>query len=443
MLGATIYATVGSDEKAEHLMKTYTIPREHIFNSRDSSFLPGVMKATNGRGVDIVLNSLSGELFRASCECVTDCGKLIDLTKKDRPRGAQPAMLLRSNAVYAAVDLTDYVRLRPEKCKQLLQRILGLYTQGYICPVRPVQTFAADSVVGCLRYMQSGRHVGKLRISFNSPGKQLEPSFPQESMTFRSDATYLLVGGLGGLGKGIARWMAEHNVKNLMFLSRSAGATVPNQELFCELESQGCSVTVVQGNICNVTDVETAISSAPMPLKGIINLSMVLEDKSLLQMSLDEWNTATGPKVQGTWNLHKVSAGLDLDFFMLLSSMCGILGMPGQASYASANTFMDSFVQYRHSLGLLASVIDLGAVDGIGHVADNPQVLERSKWMKHLIMSQEELFSTVTVAISRSLPSQDETEYSGYTNPAQIMTGFRNTTTASAADSFNGNTLFF
>ena len=108
-----------------------------------------------------------------------------------------------------------------------------------------------------------------------------------------------------------------------------------------------------------MSDVEKAISASPAPLKGIFNLSM-LQDGSLLAMSLTDWKAATQPKVQGTWNLHAASQDTDLDFFVLFSSMCGIMGMPGQANYSAGNTFMDAFVQCRHSQSLPASIIDVG-----------------------------------------------------------------------------------
>ncbi|GIJ99998.1 type I iterative polyketide synthase [Aspergillus viridinutans] len=437
MLGATIYATVSSKEKGDYLIKTYGIPENHIFSSRDSSFLSEAMNATHGRGVDIVLNTLSGELFHASCECVTECGKLIDLAKGNSQLSGKH---FRSNATYTVVDLTDYIRLKPGECQRLLKTIVDLYSRGHIQPIRPVRTFAADEIAGCFRYMQSGQHIGKLRISLHDQGRTLRPLLPPKTATFCTDAAYLLVGGLRGLGSGLARWMAEHNARNFIFLSRNAGNNPSDKELLDELESQGCSVTIIKGNVCNIADVEKAISSAPVPLKGIFNLSMVLQDESLLRISIDDWNAAIEPKVQGTWNLHKASLNHDIDYFMLFGSMCGILGMPGQANYAAANTFLDSFVQYRHQLGLPASVVDLGAVDGIGYIADNPQVLERSKWLKHVLISQKELFNMVTAAMCQSNPPSDTFKHS-YTNPAQIVTGFRDNT--NTVDPFTSNAFFF
>jgi acyl carrier protein len=155
-------------------------------------------------------------------------------------------------------------------------------------------------------------------------------------------------------------------------------------------------------------------------------------------MSLADWKAATQPKVQGTWNLHAASRGIDLDFFVLFSSMCGIIGMPGQANYSAGNTFMDAFVQYRHTQSLPASVIDVGAVEGIGWTADNTKTLERSKWLEGAIMSQRELFEAVTHAIFTSNGAKDDSPATG--EPSQIITGFR--MTSSLTEAFRGKATF-
>lgn len=309
-------------------------------------------------------------------------------------------------------------------CSSLLREIVDLYKQGHIRPITPVKTFSANDVQQCFAYMQTGQHIGKLRLSLNPQNTSIQAICAPKTMAFQSDASYLLVGGLGGLGCGISRWMVEHGARHLIFLSRGADSD-SNNDLFRELESQGCSVTAVKGSVCNPSDVRRAISSATN-LKGIFNISMVLQDASLLKMSLDEWNAATGPKIQGTWNLHDASLDQVLDFFLLFSSMGGILGIPGQANYASANTFMDAFVQFRHRSRLPASVIDIGAVQGIGHVANNPAILDNLKLLECARMSQKDLFDAITVAISYSLPPQTR-DRNRYANPAQFITGLRDT----------------
>jgi NADPH:quinone reductase-like Zn-dependent oxidoreductase len=120
MVGAEIFATVGTDEKAQHLVDTYGIPRDRIFNSRDASFLPALMQATNGRGVDLVLNSLSGELLHASWECVAEFGKMIEIGKRDLVgNGALALNVFERNRSYHGVDLGHLIRAKPTEAKRL------------------------------------------------------------------------------------------------------------------------------------------------------------------------------------------------------------------------------------------------------------------------------------------------------------------------------------
>ncbi|KAJ5971450.1 Acyl transferase/acyl hydrolase/lysophospholipase [Penicillium vulpinum] len=436
MIGAIIYATVSNEDKVEYLGTSYGIPRDHVFNSRDSSFSDRIMKSTDGRGVDLVLNSLSGDLFQASCACVAKFGKLVNLAKWTAVnQGQLPMNVFHPNMAYVVIDIIDYVECRPEESKRLLKKIIDLYKQGHIRPITPVKTFSANDLQQCFAYMQTGQHIGKLRVSINSQNTSIEAVCPPKTMSFQSDASYLLVGGLGGLGGGTARWMVEHGARHLIFLSRSADAE-SNNNLFRELKSQGCSVTAVKGSVCNPSDVKRAISCTTK-LKGISNISMVLQDASLINMTLDEWNAATGPKIQGTWNLHEASLDQNLDFFLLFSSMGGIIGIPGQANYASANTFMDAFVQFRHRSHLPASVIDIGVVQGIGHVANNPAILDKLKLLECTRMSQKDLFNAITVAISHSLPPQ--TQDGHYANLAQFITRIRGT--AGMLEGTSGKTI--
>ncbi|KAI9148457.1 KR domain-containing protein [Paramyrothecium foliicola] len=157
---------------------------------------------------------------------------------------------------------------------------------------------------------------------------------------------------------------------------------------------------------------------------------MVLQDTSLLKMSLDEWNAATATKVRSTWNLHEASLqqGLKLDMFVLLSSMCGIVGMPGLAIYACTNTFLDSFVQCCHVYDPPASVINVGAVQGIGWTAENPEVFKRSRWLEGATLTQEELFQAVSLAIAESFPRTGQDLEAGaysFLQHAQVINGFR------------------
>lgn len=278
------------------------------------------------------------------------------------------------------------------------------FNKGHITPIRPIQIFDAESVQEAFRVMQQGHHLGKLVISLRDVDGRLKMDAKAATAIrepkLEHSASYLLAGGLGGLGRSIARYLIERNARKLVFLSRSAGDGPEDANFVGELESLGCAVQLVKGSVSNKDDVVRAIQLAPN-LRGILQASMVLRDETFSRMSYEDWNTATIPKVRGTWNLHEVTAqaGIKLDFFILLSSMSGTTGLAGQSNYASANTFLDSFVQYRTGLGLRASCIDLGAVQDAGYVANDEALLKRMNLANTNGVSERELLEAIGRAI--------------------------------------------
>lgn len=258
--------------------------------------------------------------------------------------------------------------------------------------------------------MQQGEHMGKIVVSVRgvSPDDiKLDTTVATKTVETRLDptASYLLVGGLGGLGRAVSRWMVEHNARKLVYLSRNAGASTrpEDQDFIRELESMGCEVVLVQGSVSDHSDVGKAVRAAPN-LKGILQMSMVLRDEAFSRMTLDQWTAACAPKVQGTWNLHRTTLdqGVALDFFVLFSSISGVIGQPGQANYASANTFLDAFARYRSSLGLAISAIDIGAVDGIGVISKNENLRRAMKATGAYMIKEQELLEAVRAAIHLS-----------------------------------------
>lgn len=228
--------------------------------------------------------------------------------------------------------------------------------------------------------MQQGVHLGKIVVSMNTEsGPRLDAKLRKQPIHLDGSGAYLLVGGLGGLGRSISRWMVQRGARHLIFLSRSAGTSERHRDLHKELESLGCAVTFVQGSVTSVDDVNAAVARADGSLKGVLQMSMVLADQGFPRMTTHEWNTAVDPKVKGTWNLHNATlkAQADLDFFILFSSLSGVVGQPGQVNYAGANTFLDAFTNYRRGLGLPACSIDIGAVEEVGYLAENQSIMQK------------------------------------------------------------------
>ena len=279
------------------------------------------------------------------------------------------------------------------------------FAKGYFKPIRVDQTFSAPAVLDAFRYMQQGRHIGKIVLEIRDARGQLlvkDTNITKKSeASFDGGASYLLIGGLGGLGRAVSVWMVEHGAKNLTFLSRNAGSGKHDIDFTREIESMGCTVQLVCGDIVNPDDVARAVDGTPAPLKGVVQMSMVLRDQMFEGMNIEDWDAVTKPKIQGTWNLHNVtlSRGLDLDFFVLFSSLSGILGQIGQANYASANTFLDSFAQYRASMNLPCTAIDLGAMEGIGYLTDNQDLLRKMQGTGWRPVQEAELLEALNLAM--------------------------------------------
>lgn len=400
-IGAKIYATVGSEEKASFLTNQFGIPRNRIFNSRDSTFLDDIMEATNGVGVDLVLNSLSGELLHSSWKCVAPYGAMVEIGKRDMiGRGRLDLAPFEDNRTFLGGEISRLLVTHKATVARLLELALEQYLKGNFKPITPITTFDAENIKDAFRLMQKGSHIGKIVIKFPPDNELLlAPTVPLPE--FRGDVSYLLVGGLGGLGKAIASWMASHGAKNIMFLSRSAGKSKEDQAFLRELDLSGCSAQCFPCDVTDAVAVKSAIDQASLPIAGAMQMAMVLRDVGVLGMDLESWNTAARPKVEGTWNLHN-HLPKDMDFFVLFSSVCGTFGYYGQSNYASANTFLDSFVQYRQDLGLAASVIDIGPVDEVGYVSRTPDTRGTLLASLETLLTEQNFLDTLQLAMARS-----------------------------------------
>ena len=320
-----------------------------------------------------------------------------------------------------------------DNCSRLLNTIMEYFQKGYITSIRPMKVFDAASIEDAFRYMQKGQHIGRIGISIRESaediGSGLGTTKRTHMMKFHNSSSYLLVGGLGGLGRAISAWMADHNARELVFLSRSAGTGSGDESFVHELSSMGCDVKLVRGDVTNPEDVARAFAAVSGPLKGIIQMSMVLRDQNFMSMTFDEWSAITAPKIQGTWNLHDATlyAGADLDFFVLFSSLSGIIGQPGQANYASANTFLDAFAQYRQGLGLPASVIDIGAVEDVGFISQNQGLMNKMKSTGFKGITEQELLDAMAVAMMPRSARESGSSDSGFTDGDTFVLGLGST----------------
>nr|QHD56300.1 polyketide synthase [Curvularia sp. IFB-Z10] len=441
--GADIYATVSTESEVLYLVENCGLPTSHIFRATDDSFLKQVMQATDGKGVDVALNSLSGDLLHATWKCVAEFGKMIELGTTDLVgAGKLELRAFLDGRSYTGVNLEALVAKKQSVVKGLLQSTVRLLKEGSIAPLTPRVAYEASHLEDAIKHVQENKDSNRVMLQLRgSDGKLNNGSsnvkVADDMFTIDKTASYLLAGGLGGIGTVIARHLVENGARRIVCFSRNPGARPEEMDTIREFESMGCEVVLVKGDMVNKEDVFRAVKQAPN-LKGILHSPMLLQDEAFRNMTLEQWIKATGPKVKGAWYLHEATmeAGINLDFFVFLSSMSGSTGQPGQANYAGANTFLDAFALWRNSNGLPASSIDIGAVAGMGYAARDQQLLQRLLQGGYSGVTESEMIDAFRAAASYPTPKLNvDTKSVPFAYKNTFATGFASDKSLNHSDS--------
>lgn len=374
MVGAEVFATVSTVEKKELLINEHDISEDRIFYSRSTSFGDEIQRATGGQGVDVILNPLTGDGLRESWKCLNKFGRFIDISRREE--GSKTRLELNHgdrNATFISFDFFALLAERPKTIKRLLGDISQLLRYGKIRPVTPLTTFAISNVEAAFKAQQTGNTIGKLVVVPSAADIVKATRSKKAKALLRLDATYILVGGTGGLGRSMARWMVSKGAQNIVLVSRSGSVTGKVKELVDELGELGANIIVRRCNVVNRDEVDELVSSLKdlPPIRGVVHGTMVLRDVLFEKMTWEEYIQVTEGKVQGGWNFHHVLQHSPLDFFVAISSAAGAVGNRGQAAYSAANCFLNALVQHRLAKGLPASSLDLTAVSDSGYLADN------------------------------------------------------------------------
>lgn len=374
-IGAEIFATAGSDEKRDFLRN---LDVHHVMNSRTLEFADEIQEITEGRGVDVVLNSLPGDAIDASLKSLAAYGRFVEIGKidiyADRPIGLAP---FQDNLSYSAVDLDRLFRQRPEVAEGLMAEIAARFDEDVYEPPN-VTLFPIEKVVSAFRFMSQRKNIGKIVVTIDPVSAEHpkassagQPSSATPEIGIRSDASYLITGGLGALGMQTARWLATQGAGGIVLLSRRGGEAA--DQALQELADIGCPVAVVSGDVCDRDSLRAALSDLPSgfpAVKGIFHAAGVLRDRLMNQMTDEDFAYPLPAKTVGTWNLHVWTEDNPVDFMVLYSSVSAVLGTAGQANYGAANSFMDGFAAYRNALGQPTLSVNWGAFDGSGMAAE-------------------------------------------------------------------------
>ena len=369
-LRAKIFATAGSNEKAEFL-NMFGV--EHVASSRSDSFADEAMLWTGGKGVDVIINTLGGDLANANAQVLKSGGIYIELGKH-QSRQVTHDLIAKFNpsATVHIVDIDNYWKTLPKRLSKLFHSTMESIENG-IYSVLPYTVFPIRNSSGAFRYMAEARHIGKVVLDYQH--------FEMESdniPVISPEASYLVAGGTRGFGFATALWLIENGAKHIIVVGRNPDTSNELLQLMKKLKATEVNLTAVSADI---TDFEIlkgkihGISSEFTQIKGVFHCAMEIEDRLLKNLNAEICQTNTKTKILGAWNLHKATEGLDLDFFVLFSSVTALIGPSGQASYSAANAFLDTFARYLRQQGIPATSINWGAVSDYGYVADNQETL--------------------------------------------------------------------
>ncbi|MEV7180141.1 type I polyketide synthase [Kitasatospora sp. NPDC093679] len=357
-LGAEVFATAGSEDKRRHLR---AMGIRHIMDSRSLDFAEQTRAATGGEGVDVVLNSLSGPAIRAGLETLRPFGRFVELGVRDiladTPLGLG---LLRHNITVSTVDLVELQHTRADVFAEVMREVLAEFARGTLAPL-PCRTRPLARAADAFRLMAGAGHIGKLVLTI--PGDGTTTAVLREAPSpVRPDGTYLITGGLRGVGLATARWLAEHGAAHLVLNGRTP-PSADTERVLAGLRELGTRVSVVLGDIARPGVAEKLVTEATAEggtVNGVLHAAMVLDDAAVSNITDDQLERVWHPKTTGAWRLHQATASLPLDWFVLYSSMASLFGNPGQGAYSAANAWLDAFAGWRSARGLPTLAVNWG-----------------------------------------------------------------------------------
>ena len=368
--GARVIATAGTADKRALLTM---LGAHDVLDSRSLAFADEVLALTDGEGVDVVLNSLSGEAMERSIECLKPFGRFVELGKRDYYANSRIALRpFRQNLSYFGVDADQLLTRRPKLTERLFRELVAGFEDGAFTAL-PYRVFAAHEITDAFRLMQGSGHIGKILVRPPVLGAAASPS----PVPVRADATYLVAGGLGGFGIETARFLVERGARHLVLTSRSGEAAASALPLIEAMRQRGATIATVAADLTDeaaMTALFARIDATMPPLRGVLHTAMVLDDALFANLDAARIHKVLAPKVAGADLLDRLTRQRPLDFFVLYSSATTLIGNPGQASYVAANAYLEGLARARHAAGLPAVAIAWGAIADAGYLARNMEV---------------------------------------------------------------------
>lgn len=384
-----VFTTVGSEEKKEYLKQRFPQLDEKSFaNSRDASFEQHILRETDGRGVDVVLNSLSEEKLQASVRCLAQHGRFLEIGKYDLSQNNPLGMAaFLKNITFHGILLDSLLDDGNDKSvikdRQMVAKLVfdGIKS-GAVQPLN-CNLFDMNDCELAFRFMASGKHIGKvvLRIrdeELEDSKSLIKPEIKQVKALARTiflpNKTYIIVGGLGGFGLELARWMIEKGAEKIILTSRTGPKNAYQHYCMQYFEQKKIIVKISTANIVKKEETLRLLKEASLlgPVGGIFNLAMVLNDALFENLTPEDFQVVCASKVDGTMNLDRESRQHcpELDYFVCFSSISCGRGNVGQSNYGFANSSMERICEIRRSQGLHGLAIQWGAIGDVGVVSE-------------------------------------------------------------------------
>ena len=399
---AKVFTTAGSDRK-RNILRSMGV--NHVFDSRNLDFEKKVLDVTHGQGVDIVLNSLVGDFTTASIRCLSATGRFLELGKRDLLSPEQFSSI-KPEAKYHVYDLGQIIEAEPARLAPLLNSILTGLANGELAPL-PTHVFGIEQTVEAMRFMASAKHIGKIVLRVP----------PKVTALVRTDATYWITGGLGGLGLYTAQWLADIGAQNIVLTGRRA-ASESAKAAIAAIEKSGTKVHVLQSDVGDDdsnAEVLARINDTMPPLRGIIHAAGTLRDGPALNREPEDVEAVFRGKLAGACSLDRQTRGLPLDFFVCYSAAGTTLGASGQSLYAAANTALDALVVKRVREGYPGSSIAWGGWSGAGMLAEL-SASGREGWAER---------GLVSITPESGFPQLEHSLQSGISNTIAIAVDWR------------------
>ncbi|WP_067474434.1 type I polyketide synthase [Actinomadura hibisca] len=363
--GVRVIATAGTPAKRD-LLRAMGV--EHVLDSRGLDFQHQIMALTGG--VDVVLNSLSGEAIARGLETLRPGGRFVEMGKRDIYENRHlPLRAFDRNITFAAMDLSTLTD-DPELMGPCYQEIAARTAAGAYRPL-PHRVFPAARVQEAFQLLQHSRHTGKVVIAFDPLDEAPQVERRHRRPELNPDATYLVVGGLSGFGAATAHWLADLGARHLALVGRRGTTTPGAGDLLDGLEARGVAVAV---HAVDATDLDAmravldGIDADGHPLRGVVHSAMLVDDDLLVDLSDDRLAASLAPKMAAAAVLDVLTRDRELEFFLMYSSSAAFVGQVRQANYVAGNLYLEALVRQRRQAGLPGLAIAWGMLGETGYI---------------------------------------------------------------------------